>query len=219
MQFQGQVGQQAVAKGTSTTVRMSAQGELVVSELHGKYAESSLNGNNFHANIAGVGITLATTSAIGAAVPAAGAATPILALMNPVNSGVNLVINRTKVLTLSGTPGGGFMFGYLNGQAASYTGASSKGVQASTLQAVSKASVIANAALAGTSIVVSELRQIGGPAAVAAGAGVYTVDEETAGDVIVPPGAILGIFAQAAGTTHVVKASLSWEEVSVSLGQ
>lgn len=219
MLLQGQVGQQAVAKGSNPTVRMSAQGELVVSELHGRYAESSLNGNNFHANTAGAGVTLVAANAIGAALPAAGAAIPVLGLLNPVNSGVNLVINRAKVLTLSGTPGGGFIYGYLNGQAANYTGASSKGVQASTLQQGGKAQVIANAALAGTTLTVSELRQIGGPAAIAAGAGIYTTDEETAGDVIVPPGAILGIFAQATGTTHIVKASLSWEEVSVSLGQ
>ena len=219
MLLQTQVGQQNNAKGSLPIARSSVLGDIIVSELHGRYAESSLNGNNFHANTAGAGITLAATHAIGAAVPAAGAATPILALVNPANSGVNLVINRTKVLTLSGTPGGGFIFGYIGAQAPSLTATLSKGVQASTLQAGGKAGVLSNGALAGTTLTVSELRQVGGPAAVASGAGVYTVDEETAGDVIVPPGAILGIFAQAAGTTHIVKASLSWEEVSTAIGQ
>ncbi|WP_345815294.1 hypothetical protein AAGS40_23290 [Paraburkholderia sp. PREW-6R] len=218
MLVQGQVGQQAVAKGSNPTIRLSAQGDVVVSELHGRYAESSLNGSNYHASNTGAGVTLVTANALGA-VPGAGSATPILALANPVNSGVNLVINRAKVLTISGTPGGGFMFGYLTSQIANYTGTFTKGVQASTLTSGGRAGVIVNAPLSGTTVTVSELRQIGGPAAIITGAGIYTVDEETAGDVIVPPGAIVGIFAQAAGTNHVVKASLSWEEVSVSLGQ
>lgn len=219
MLLQGQVGQQALSKGSNPTVRQSGQGDIVVSELHGRYAESSLNGNNYHANTPGAGITLVAANAIGAAVPAAGSAQPILGLANPSNSGVNLVINRTKILTLSGTPGGGFIFGFVTSQVPNYTGASTKGIQAVSLQQGGRAQVITNVALAGTSVQVGELRQIGGSAAIAAGAGIYTVDEDTGGDIIVPPSAILGIFAQAAGTNHVVKASLSWEEVSISIGQ
>jgi hypothetical protein len=213
MLVQLQVGQQNSGKGANPTARGGVQGDVIVSELHGRYAESNVNGNIFHATNTGVGITLAAANAIGAAVPAAGAAQPILGLVNPSNSGVYLVVNRAKVLTLSGTPGGGFVFGFLNNQAGQYTGVvTNKGVQGSTLQTGGKAIVVPNLALTGTTNLVSELRQIGGPAAVAAGAGVYTVEEETAGDILVPPGAILGIFAQAAGTTHIVKASLTWEE-------
>ena len=212
---QTQVGQQTAAKGTTPIMRSGVQCDVIVSELHGRYAEAAVNGNIFHATNTGVGITLAAPNAIGAAVPVAGAAQPILGLVNPVNSGVYLIINRTKVLTLSGTPGGGFIFGIISNQAAAYTGVTTnRGTQASSLQPGGRAIVIPNLALTGTPAVVTELRQIGGPAAVAAGAGVYTVDEETAGDILVPPGAILGIFAQAAGTTHVVKASLTWEEIT-----
>jgi hypothetical protein len=211
-----QVGQQNAGKGSNPVMRGGVQGDLIVSELHGRYAEATVNGNVFHATNTGAGVTLAAANAIGAAVPAAGAAQPILGLINPSNSGVYLVINRAKVLTVSGTPGGGFIYGFLNTQAGQYTGVvTNKGVQGSTLQTGGKAIVVPNLALAGTTNLVSELRQIGGPAAVAAGAGVYTVEEETAGDIMIPPGAILGIFAQAAGTTHIVKASLTWEELTI----
>ena len=210
------LGQQTTGQGG---VRKTIRGDLAVSEVLGRYALDALNGNIYHATNTGLGVTLAAANAIGAAVPAAGVAQPILGLLNPAASGVNLVINKAKIATLSGTPGGGFVIGFLpNSQAALYTGSqSNKGVKAVTLMASSQAVVIPNLAVTGTTVVFSELTQIGGPAAVAAGAGVYTAVEEVAGDLIVPPGCIVGIFAQAAGTTHVVKAALQWAEVPVAV--
>jgi hypothetical protein len=210
------VGQQTTGQGG---LRKTVRGELIVAESLGRYAIDSLNGNIFHANTIGAGVTLAAANALGTAVPAAGAAQPILGLLNPASSGVNLVINKALVATLFGTPAGGFMFGFLpNTQAALYTGTqSNKGVKANTLTSSSLAVVLPNLAVTGTTVQFVELKQLGGPAAVAAGAGVYTAFEEVAGDVIIPPGAVIGIFAVAAGTSHLVKASLQWAEVPVTV--
>ena len=208
-----------IAGSQNNPIDQSTDFGASVNEIHARFAINSLRGNIFHASNTGVGVTLAAANAIGAAVPAAGAAQPVLGLLNPASSGVNLVINKAKVATLSGTPGGGFIIGYLpNSQAALYTGVqTNKGVQASTLTPSSKAVVLPNLALTGTTSLVSELTQLGGPAAVAAGAGVYTAVDMTDGDVIVPPGSIIGIFSQAAGTTHIVKAALQWEESPVAV--
>jgi phage tail sheath gpL-like len=54
---------------------------------------------------------------------------------------------------------------------------------------------------------------IGGPAAVAAGAGSYLADEEVAGSIIIPPGAIFAVSGTAVGTTHIVDASILWAEI------
>jgi hypothetical protein len=54
---------------------------------------------------------------------------------------------------------------------------------------------------------------IGGPAAVASGAGSYLSDVEAAGVFIVPPGGIFAVTGTAAGTTHIVDAGLVWVEV------
>ena len=182
-----QVNGFAVSDGVNNSnLRQGRMMDLIVSELQGRYYEQAARGNLFTANTSGVGVTLATANALGSATPAAGAAQPILGLINPQNSGVNLAIQRTKIQTLSGLPGGGFVFGFISGQAALYTGGRGLGIAANTLTSGGKAAVNANSALVGTTFTMLELRMIGGPAAITAGAGLYCVDEETAGDVIVP---------------------------------
>jgi hypothetical protein len=91
----GQVGPQIVQDGANVTFRQGKTGELVVTELHGKYLEQSYRGNLFVA-CQTAGVILATV---------AGTA-PSFSLYNPQSSGRYLsVVRFDMVLTVAaGTP-------------------------------------------------------------------------------------------------------------------
>ena len=86
MILQGQAGIQSVNDGNIATARMGRQGDLVVSELHGRYYETAVRGNLF-------GITggLTTTTAAGAATFTG------LCVVNPAGSGYNLAVNKVFI--------------------------------------------------------------------------------------------------------------------------
>jgi hypothetical protein len=210
------VGKTNNGNGVNAQARGSKEGATVVSKVNSEFTEAARQGDVFIATNPGVGVTLAATHAIGAAVPVAGAATPILAIANPVTNNTQLLaINKIKVQTVSGTPGGGFLVGFIP-QEAQFTGVkTNKPINTLSLAASGNAYAIANIAVVGTTQPVQELRVIGGPAAIASGAGMYHVEDFVAGAVLVPAGSIVGIFAQAAGTTHVVKASIEFEVINI----
>lgn len=51
-------------------------------------------------------------------------------------------------------------------------------------------------------------------AAIAAGAGNYSVFDDVAGSFIVSPGCFFGLMATAVGTSHIVGSTLQWEEIA-----
>lgn len=196
---------------------LTVKNAVSVERPQGSYTRAALNGEIFHATNTGAGVTLVANNAIGSAMPAAGAAIPVLGLLNPTNSGVILSINKAKVSHISGTSGGSFIWGCLVNADASFTGVrTDKGISALTLTESSKAIVLNNVALAGTTPTVTTLRQIGGLAASATGAGIHTFEELVDGDILVPPGSMVGIFGQAAGTKNVVKTSITWQEIPIA---
>ena len=88
MLIQGSVGQPSttsIQPGTTPTIRQGQLGDVIVSELHGRYYESAYRRNLFNAAVQGTGITTA-----------AGLATAYtgLALTNPTTSTVNLVLTK-----------------------------------------------------------------------------------------------------------------------------
>ena len=85
--IQGVVGNQSNADSANpVSARSGQQGDLIVSELHGRYYEATVRGNMF-------GITggLTTTTAAGAATFTG------LLVVNPVGSGVNLAVNKVFI--------------------------------------------------------------------------------------------------------------------------
>src|SRR6266566_7865569 len=94
MQAEGVVGPQVLTDGSKNDIRLGRLGELIVTELHGKYYEQAFRGNVF-ANAAASATFLAAT----------GTAITPCSLFNPVGSGKNLVLIRTvlAITTLSGT--------------------------------------------------------------------------------------------------------------------
>jgi len=84
-----------------------------------------------------------------------------------------------------------------------------------TLLAAGSSSRTLNAQVVAQTVVAVMLRPLGGLAAVAAGAGVYSIDEDVGGLIVVPPGAALVVSAHAVGTTHVISGYMAWEEIAI----
>lgn len=88
MLIQGSVGQPSttsIQPGVTPTIRQGQLGDVIVSELHGRYYETGYRRNLFNAAVQGTGIT--TSAGLAAAYTG-------LALTNPTSSTVNLVLNK-----------------------------------------------------------------------------------------------------------------------------
>jgi len=92
MKVEGQVGPQAVSDGVFTNPRLGKTGELIATQLHGRYLEQSIRGNVYHACTpnTGVALTVAGTTAG-------------FALSNPPNSGKLVSLIRVNLGIVSGT--------------------------------------------------------------------------------------------------------------------
>lgn len=91
------VGIQNIANGVQNTLRGEKTGGLVVTNTHGQFHESAVNGT----------IMYATNAVAGIAPWTAFSTTPPLALWNPPSSGKNLSITKVSVGYVSGTLGAG----------------------------------------------------------------------------------------------------------------
>lgn len=90
MLIQGQVGpssQQSAQAGSTPAVRMGQQGDVILSELHGRYYETTYRKSMYTATLA-----TATTTTAALATTFTG-----LVLANPTTSTVNLVINKVGI--------------------------------------------------------------------------------------------------------------------------
>jgi hypothetical protein len=213
MIIEGQVGPRTVQDGGSTELRQSRLGALVTQHAHSKYYEAVSRGKVFTISTAVAGTTVAAANA---APPAAAAAT-VLSLYNPIGSGVNAVVMRGLLGSVSGTPGiGAFQWCVSWGNRVTATanattrcnliGGSSPVCQGFTQTALTGGLVHVNLRPLGVATFAGAI------AATTPGlVGIDPVD----GDIIVPPGGILTIADAATGTSHVVYGSISWEEVPV----
>jgi hypothetical protein len=207
----GQVGPSAVwaADGTNIEVRQGKQGEVVVNEFMPVYYEAAYRGSLYTAFVNAV--TLASTHA---SPIAAGTGTPIIGLYHQVGSGRNLVVIKTVHSTTSGTPGGPLLYNTIPNPQNISIAATAPTSNQSFQTTGSVAKLFNNTAITGSTVGVAQ-RTIGGPAAVAAGAGMYTFTEEHKGELIIPPGAMVAIACTAAGTTHVINAFVEWMEMPI----
>lgn len=209
----GQVGPSAAwaSDGTNIEVRQGKQGEVVVNEFMPVYYEATYRGNLFTAFANNVTIA---ASHVGLAGLTAATGTPIIGIYNPVGSGKNLIIIKTVQSTTSGTPGGPLLYNTIPNPQNISIAATAPTSNQSFQTTGSVAKLFNNAAITGSSTGVPQ-RVHGGPAAVAAGAGVYTYVEEHKGEFIIPPGAMVALTAWAAGTSHILSAFVEWMEMPI----
>lgn len=209
MNLQVQPGEQYIADGVGVAARGGRGAEVLVSEFMGRFYEMTYRKKVFSTQVSGY-----TYAATGNTPLAAGTGVPVVGVYNPTGSPVNLVLLLLTIATTSGTPGGPFHWNVIPAPAG-ITAAGAAPVSHFTFQASgSQAKGFANAVITG-SAAATYLRPVGGPAAIAAGAGVNSITEFVDGSIIVPPGAFAGVAGTAVGTTHVLSAGLVWAEVLI----
>ena len=195
-------------------VRQARTGELMFAQGVARYAEMASRRQTF--TLLSKSVTIAATHV---APIAATTGTFLCGIYKPTDSGMVGAIVLGTAAVVSGTPGGPFYWDVgFNG----ITTATSTGTILNNYLSVGSANAgsvmkaVNNVALAGMSTACSTMRPLGGPAAVAAGAGLYTMVDSVDGMIIVPPGCFCGISAHAAGTTVVVSTSITWQEFRVA---
>lgn len=217
MQVQPVVGPgNASADGTSPQLRAGRLGDLIASQLHGRYYEQASRGNLFSAVLAATTGTIAAGNINGAAA----AASTQFALWNPVGSGVNLALLKVLVAAISGTaPGGPVFHSYVAGVPNANVG--TRGLNNALGGASSKGLYVASAA--GTALTnapgpLTTLRAMNlnfFAAVIAAGTNVASALELVEGDIVIPPGVLWVPTWSAAGTTFLNAYGVTWEEIPV----
>ncbi len=203
MIFEGVVGiQNNPDSANSTPIRQGHQGDVLVSELHGRYYEPTYRKSMFGGSIVG------QVTTVGVATTYTG-----LCLSNPVGSSVNLVLNKVGITFLVAFPAAaavGIMTGY-NGSTSvthttpavvrnKYVGA---GVGSGLLDSACTlpiAPVLDTVFFAGLTGAITTVT-----------AGDAIVDLE--GTIIIPPGGYGAIYTSTASGAASMAASMTWEEV------
>jgi hypothetical protein len=233
MLIQGQVGPlsagQSLQPGSNPTVRLGQQGDLIVSEAHGRFYEQTYRGGTFRfgTNVIVTGAaTMATATAINPTLSTSASGVPMLGIWNPPTSSVNVVMLQAQVNPMfntatTPTPFGSLIWG---------TSLGNGGIQLGQLPFNSKTLAQTGSqvkafngwqTLAGLTnpITTLEPADLNGGGMVAYGTASQTVGSSTVsvqnfdGQLIVPPGAVLGLFANVSTTSFSYTGRLLWEEV------
>jgi hypothetical protein len=207
MIIQGQVGQPtttSIASGSTPAVRQGQLGDMIVSELHGRYYETAYRRNMYTATL-----TSGTTTSAALSTTFTG-----LLLLNPNNSQVNIVVNKV---------GYAFLVAFA---AASAIGLQVGNQSAALLSGLTTTNTVVRpnfvGAGVGTALTYSaatttgpSLRQIFGTGltgAITTTPAVYSYFD-LEGGLILPPGAWVGSYTSTASGASSMLASFQYEEV------
>lgn len=228
MLSQAQVGPVApsIGDGIQSALRSGRQGDQIVSELHGRFYEQAYRGNLFKAGTTAV--TALSANTITTATSATG--TPIIGLWNPVGSGKNLVVLQAALQAFANTlttpvgPGAFIWLTSLNNSAISTGSVPFNVLTLAQSGSVAKAFMggVALTGLTNTMAVAfaADLQNATGlthgtitatNATLSSVGGVQNVD----GSIIIPPGAVLGLYNTTSTTTFSAVGSMLWEEVPI----
>ena len=226
MLIQGQVGPtsaQSVGPGSNPVIRQGQLGDVIISELHGRFYEANYRGNVYCDGMALTSISNSTytVATLGPTV------TPIAGVWNPSASSANLVIMQAifgvTLTSLTATGGGPYMWASSTGNGAITTG--NLPLNRKTLTKTgSQAKGLCNTAPTGlTNSLVAGFGSMlyGGQwenvsfvgTAVGAPAMQYSAIEHFDGSLIVPPGGVLALLATTAPANHSAVSTIMWEEV------
>jgi hypothetical protein len=207
MQIQTLVGPQQSAVGAlQQNLRTGRQGDMVVSELHGRYYETNnskslFSGSNQTGQVTTVGLATTYTG---------------LCLSNPIGSGVNLVLNKVSAAFPVAFAAGavvGVMTGYNATTNVTHTAAIVPKSQFIGTGPTPLALVDSSATLPTAPTLNTVLSAIG-TAAITAVSTAPAVYEDLEGSIILPPGAYAAIYTSSASGAAGMFASFSWEEVA-----
>lgn len=215
MLIQGQIGAVTGLDGSQPNARQGRTGELIVSQAHGRYYETTSRGNTFT-------LTLnATTTGISAGnlTGAAAAAVTQFAIWNPNGSGVNINILKAFVAPISGTFAAGPVFHglFVNGNPTiASTGTANNNLAGGRPPIARYMASAAGAALTGGTAPVTfrAMSMSFSASAYAAAAGANTL-ENVEGDIVLPPGTGWVPLHAGAGTSVLHAYSVTWEEIPI----
>jgi hypothetical protein len=215
MEVTGRVGEVRATIGAEEVFRQGRWAEMLMSELMGRYFYSALNGKVYHSAVRAVTVAATHNTPIAAAT-----ATPVLGIHNPIGGTRAAAIFRISTSSVSGTPAGGqFMLNALQTTTAPTTPAGNvfSGILAASASPQgSQMRPFNNTALTGMLPVVGNEVSLmaGSQTAIAIASQTGSAGEDIGGAIIVPPGYLLALMAgTGAGTTWIVNASWSWQEI------
>ena len=213
MIIQGNVGPLSTTTSLGASlpapVRLGNMGDMIASELHGRYYEAAYRQSVFS-------LSLATAATITAYIGATGG-TPALATYNPVGSGKNLVVLQAGVANLVTPTGAGTApWGLWYGLTALPTGQNTVPTNNSTLTTSGSIALGWVNAVTTSSTALTRVYPLAFYYwATAAGAFGMPSFVDIAGSVIIPPGGMVALGCGTALTTASWYASLIWEEVPI----
>lgn len=195
----------------NATANGGFQGDQWASELHGRFYNQAYNGNLFIIDSDSVTLAAANTTK--------GAAGTIKLVNGFYNPGPNNAEIVCVISTwTSGTPTGALVYNAQTqvGPPTNVATGTIRTAMINTLAAATTTTMIpeVGVVIARSDAATTAFTQIGvhgGPAAIASGAGIYTVIDEVAGRIIVPPLCIFGL-AQVGASTAVVQTTIYYSE-------
>lgn len=212
MLIQGQVGQPSttsIAAAANPIMRQGQLGEVVVSELHGRYYEQGYRGNRFGGSMQAV-LATATIAGLNTSI------TGVSVLANPNGSGYNVVLEKVGLGVIV-APAAALVFGLA-------TGYSTTALSGTLTSLAPKSKVIGSSATPRAALYASAAITLPTTPTVDTvlgnlGTGAITVDRaqggqyELQGSIILPPGGFCCFWTSAvmAASSHIM--SWDWEEV------
>ena len=200
------VGQQNNASGSAPiTARGGRQGDQIVSELHGRYYEQSVNRNMFSAVTLARATSLAATAQVG------------FILFNPPGSGVDLVLNKYAIAVVA-TSAACTGFTLAGGaQDITPTGLTAADFSGCTVIDKNTQTLGKGRAYALATLVTAPVNQLllgHNTAAINTVGANDQISGDFEGSVVVKPGGLIAICATgAAAAASAVNTSVMWEEV------
>jgi hypothetical protein len=219
----GASGTANATQGTPLPLRQGGQGDLIVSELQGRFYEATFRGDTYVAG--STAVTALSANTIGLTQTA----TPIVGVWNPLSSNKNLIINQAALMNfinnVTSVAPGAYVWAVATGQSAISTGANP--MNRRNLAAFGSVAKAFNGGVALTGLVGS--LTIMEPADFPLASGLLTTTVAAAtptpgvvgvqnfdGSLIVPPGGVLALLNTVSTTTHSVTARLLWNEAPVN---
>ena len=208
---EGQVGPRYMGDGGNGELRVARDAAVVAGPSHGAHYEAVYRGQVFSMTTAQAGITVAA----GNVAPMSAGGTPHLALYNPYGSGIYASVICTVHNSISGTPGVG-AFSYCVGANNVITAAGNVTARCNLISGRNPICRGYSATAMTGSLLTQIARPIGMPTfagAVAATTFDIAWKSYCYGEFVLGPGGLFVVCIAAAGSTHVVASSITWEEI------
>jgi hypothetical protein len=205
---EGQVGPNVGADGTKSNIRIDRTAAVVVGQAHGRFREATGRGVVYSASTGTPGVAPGTALN----------ANPPFSLWNPLNSGINLSVLRTRMAYVSGTLGAGVLtYSFLPAQTSQPGGGTAIPIQCTRLTSTTgQGKAFQGSSLTQAPTLLFPVGTIQAVSAATASAPLILAEDDVDGEIEVPPGAILCLQAVGgAGTSPLVMFSMTWEEIPV----